>query len=54
MPENLNTIYETAVQLNEARAQQDGNQIQIKARETLQDWFPFEINQDKGLLSKIF
>jgi len=39
---------------NEARAQQDGNQIQIKAEETLEDWFPFDINQDKGLLSKIF
>ena len=39
---------------NEARAQQDGNQIQIKAEETLEDWFPFDINQDQGLLSKIF
>ncbi|NLV13214.1 phospholipase D family protein [Haloarcula argentinensis] len=37
---------------NEARAQQDGNQIQIKAEETLEDWFPFNINEDKGLVSR--
>jgi hypothetical protein len=37
---------------NEARAQQDGNQIQIKAEEAVADWFPFNINEDKGLISR--
>jgi len=38
---------------SEARATQDGNHIQIKADETLQNGFPFNINQNKGLLSRI-
>jgi hypothetical protein len=37
---------------NKARATQDGNQIQIKTEEAVTDWFPFNINENKGLLSK--
>mgnify|MGYP007020454356 FL=1 len=37
---------------NKARATQDGNQIQIKTEEAVTDWFPFNINENKSLLSK--
>ncbi|MFB6186902.1 MAG: tyrosyl-DNA phosphodiesterase, partial [Halobacteriaceae archaeon] len=39
---------------NEARAQQDGKHIQIKAEENLENWLPFNPNQKQGLLAKIF
>lgn len=39
---------------NEARAQQDGTQVLIRAEDPAIDWFPFKIEDEGGLISRIF